>query len=246
MTMNGRCCLLQAWILTFSLLAYIVIPATASQSNEGVCHICGATATPTRPNVKVSVPGLVGASVTCADTLDQAIISASTCSALQSNKRVQRACGCQEFIKGGEDCTTATPITAGQTLYGSTIGAAPLSDFCQTHTVRPDVWYRFVGTGGKVTIDTCEYSDFITLVDVMNGTCSNQNCLPHDRVPCPNNPSAVSISLFTTLKQAYYVLVWGSPDGPDEGNFALRLTKEDPPLPSSRSAMAFVSPDASA
>jgi hypothetical protein len=134
-------------------------------------------------------------------------------------------------VAGGDNCNTAASIKVGQTILGSTVGATPYSEFCQSHTVTPDVWYRFVGIGGLVTIDTCKGAEITTLIDVMNGTCNVQICFPYYQSRCPNNDNGAVVSFFSILNQVYYILIWGEPNFVNAGSYVLTLSKREQPLP---------------
>lgn len=193
------------------------------------CDVCASKGSVTNVQAQVAVPGL--ANVACGD-IGTTPIPPTTCAALQSRASIRKTCGCQVFTTGINDCNTGGIIKPGQTIWGSNIGQG-FADICQSHTTAGSVWYRFVGTGGLITIDTCRYADSPTSVAVVNGTCSIQICFDYVQSTCGINQYGNAVSFFSILNQTYFVVVYGSPDFPGQGNFALTLSDKVPPLPSS-------------
>ena len=122
-----------------------------------------------------------------------------------------------------ERCLNATLITPGVT-YGSTRGL-PVDPTEAAGCVRtissPGVWYRVIGTGGKLILNTCEpATDFSAEIAVFRGDCGRLQCVVighSDR--CPFFHTGFSLLWNSVAGVEYRVLVWGHPTS--EGNFGL-------------------------
>ena len=121
-----------------------------------------------------------------------------------------------------DDCADAIPITCGETVSGSTVGAN--NDFpggCGTSISAPGVWYSFEGTDQMTTFDLCG-SSYDTKVNVYEGDCNTFNCITGNDDAC-GIQSIVSFFAFSGM--TYYILVQGY--GGDTGDFEMVLTCED-------------------
>ena len=142
------------------------------------------------------------------------------------------------FENGSDTCTcaAATPICPGTPaaggMPGSTSSASPDgSASCGGSDNTPDVWYWYLpGKSGILTVETCGFSDFDTVVSVHTtcpGTVLNElGC--NDDGPTSNCPAGRSrLNVLVTAEVPLFIRVSGS-DGAT-GNFELTLTGPDCP-----------------
>ncbi len=127
-----------------------------------------------------------------------------------------------------DDCEGALPISCGDSLLGSSIGATPdNAPDCDTST-QPGVWYKFVddsGLASNYVLTTCSpNTDYDTKVSVYSGDCNNLVCVAgnDDDPNCPNFQTTVEFS--GDGATTYYILVHGFAGA--TGNFELSLTCE--------------------
>ncbi len=140
-------------------------------------------------------------------------------------------------ISPNDFCTNAITVMAGTTVAGSThdaTGDAAIAPTCGSNPVEPDlsvgVWYHFVGTGEKITVETCGAADYDTAIGVYTGSCSTGlSCVSgnDDGSSCTGFTSRTSF--ISVLDQDYYILIDGYQD--DFGNFNLTTTAEPAPTP---------------
>ncbi|MGS2726308.1 proprotein convertase P-domain-containing protein [Psychroserpens sp. BH13MA-6] len=120
-------------------------------------------------------------------------------------------------------CDLAEPITCGETVFGSTVGAPASSvPFCGTSlSTAPGVWYLFEGTGDVIDIDvTTAGSDYDTKLGVFSGDCLNLSCVAGNDDGGPGLTSALSFS--TEVGENYYVYVTGFSTA--SGDYTLNLS----------------------
>jgi hypothetical protein len=126
---------------------------------------------------------------------------------------------------GNDLCANAIPISCGQALSGTTVGAA-FDDVgtCVTSNTSPGVWYAFTGTGTPATVSTCGQASFDTKLSVFTGACGALVCVGgnDDFSGCSGFTSQFTFP--TTAGTTYYVLVHGF--GTATGSFTLSLTCE--------------------
>ena len=124
----------------------------------------------------------------------------------------------------GERCSIATFITPG-VYYGSTTGLT--SDFfgrrlCSVTISSPGLWYRLVGTGGELTVQTQNRgTNFDTVIAVFRGDCDNLECVGWaDREWTGEyGVQKSSFSWNSVVEVQYHVLVFG--DWERQGDFDL-------------------------
>ncbi len=126
-------------------------------------------------------------------------------------------------------CANAAPISCGQTLSGTTVGATnTVAGSCGVSVTSADVWYVIGGTGGDITVSTCNQASFDTKLSVFSGSCGALLCIG-------GNDDAVGCSLtseFTfpsTVGTNYYILVHGFSS--QTGTFDLTATCAPAPVP---------------
>ncbi len=123
-------------------------------------------------------------------------------------------------------CYTAIPVSCGDNVSGTTIGANTLTDFCggtSGFINSPAVVYSFEGIGVEVTFSTCSSNtDFDTILSVFEGECSDLDCVGNDvqNANCTNS-STSEITVSTALGTTYYIVVHGFIGG--SGNFDLSV-----------------------
>ena len=124
------------------------------------------------------------------------------------------------------DCANALPITCGQTLSGTTVGATnTVLPFCGTSNTAPDVWYSFVATGVNSTLSTCSPgTNYDSKITIYSGSCGALVCEDgnDDDFLCPSSILQSTLTIPTTIGQTYYVEVHGF--GTATGIFNLTLT----------------------
>ncbi|MBL7783707.1 MAG: hypothetical protein JNM22_20900, partial [Saprospiraceae bacterium] len=120
-------------------------------------------------------------------------------------------------------CDNAVPISCGQTVSGTTIGATNddtgIFTACGVVQTTNGVWYTFTGNGGQVTLSTCSAASFDTKISVYSGTCASPTCVAGNDDGC----GTLSTVTFTSVNgTVYLVMVHGFAGA--EGNFDLTLT----------------------
>ncbi len=120
-------------------------------------------------------------------------------------------------------CADAITVTCGTTgLAGTNQGATgtggPTTN-CGTVPGSSGVWYRFVGTGDEVTVNTCAPSGLDTKLNVYRGACDSLVCVGGNDDFCSLRSQVVFVSEVGTT---YYFYVTGF--GAARGNFVLNVT----------------------
>ena len=127
-----------------------------------------------------------------------------------------------------DNCVGATSISFG-TYSGSTIDATTDDDESDTcvSSHSPGVWYRVIGTGGLLNVNTCgPQTNFDTFLSVFEGACGNLRCLGTNDDSC--NLSS-SVTWESELGVEYKVLVFGF--GDKFGSFTLHFPAPATPAP---------------
>jgi len=116
----------------------------------------------------------------------------------------------------------ATPILSREVVVGSTDTALPDSEvsLCGVPNPAPGVWYQLLGTGGEMTIDTCNTAtDYDSRIAVFTGDCPRGlTCVAHDDNSCGLQ---ASVTWMSEAGEKYLVLVHGT--GAQTGNFELTV-----------------------
>jgi bacillolysin len=134
-------------------------------------------------------------------------------------------------------CVNAITVTCGSPVTGTTLGASHPGDPgapCGGGTFNSGtvgVFYRFVGVGGNVTVNTCTNASYDGLVGVFTGTCGALVCVGGDDDYCGSG-SGSSVTFATTLNTVYYIYVSGYL-ATDTGNFTLSVNCANGPAISS-------------
>ncbi len=133
-------------------------------------------------------------------------------------------------------CEAATPISCGETVAGTNIGAVGDADAdalgsCGTTPGAVGAWFTFVGTGDDVVFSTCDDADFDTKINIYSGGCGAALVCEggnDDGTGCGGFTSQTA-PITSVAGTTYLVYVTGF--GTDEGNFNLTLTCTPPPTP---------------
>ncbi len=127
-----------------------------------------------------------------------------------------------------DDCSAAFPVSSGQTVAGSTVGATLDSlGTCGTSITAPGVWYFIVGNGGSLTASTCNQAAYDTKISIFSGSCGALTCEGgnDDGPGCSGFTSETSV--LTQPGVIYYILVHGFSS--NTGNFDLTVALGAPP-----------------
>jgi hypothetical protein len=129
-------------------------------------------------------------------------------------------------------CTSCTPsipndacagsilVSVPSTTSGSTVGATPDSEpACGLGTASNGVWYRFVGTGGIVDVNTCTGTSYDSQLAVYTGACGALTCIAGNDDNCGLSSR---VTLCTSAGTVYYVRVFGFSTA--SGTFGLTIT----------------------
>ncbi|GAB2945781.1 hypothetical protein GCM10027048_08560 [Hymenobacter coalescens] len=122
-------------------------------------------------------------------------------------------------------CANALPLTCGVRVQGTTNGATatadPTADCSGTSIDQGGVFYTLTGTGGSITISTCDAAtDFDTKLFVYRGSCGSFTCLDgNDDSSCG---IASTVSFTSVIGETYYVFVSGWDE--EAGSFGLLAT----------------------
>ncbi len=138
-----------------------------------------------------------------------------------------------------DSCTTADPISCGDTIAGTTVGAnsETLGPCGTTDGTGGAVWYTFIGNGQTVTVSTDNPgTNFDTKLRVWEGTCDSLVCVDGDDDGGAGLTSEVTFG--STLGTQYFFLVHGFSSA--EGDFELSVVCQNAPNNDVPCGAAFV------
>ena len=117
-----------------------------------------------------------------------------------------------------DPCSGAIPVLCGQSIAGTTVGAAPetIPPGCGS-TVSPSLWYSIVGDGSTFIIDLCG-SGFDTNLSLYTGDCNGLTCLQYNDDFCGLQSS---LTFNSVNGEVYYIQVHGF--GSASGDFILNI-----------------------
>lgn len=121
----------------------------------------------------------------------------------------------------GTACTSATFISCGQTVSGSTTGnnvstgTTASAPSCNTSVGTYGVWYAMIGNGQQVDLATCG-SGYDTKIHVYTGSCGALTCVVGNDDACGFQSE---VSFLSSIGTIYYVLVDGFLSG--NGSYTL-------------------------
>lgn len=128
-----------------------------------------------------------------------------------------------------DDCSDAIGVSCGDTVSGSTEGASPESvGFCGTSlTSAGGVWYALDGTGGAITVTTCNAgTNYDTKLGVFSGSCGSLVCVGgDDDDSCQFSSLRSRVTFASEEGTTYYILVTGF--GSNTGDFELSIDCEE-------------------
>jgi Metallo-peptidase family M12B Reprolysin-like/Cadherin domain/IPT/TIG domain len=121
-------------------------------------------------------------------------------------------------------------LTCGGTVTGTTLNSTSTGDPTGTCTAAINataggVFYLFTGTGGSVTVSTCNVgTDFNTKLFVFSGSCGSLTCVGgnNNSAACSAATNASIVTFTATAGTQYYVFVSGNNNA--RGNFVLTAT----------------------
>jgi hypothetical protein len=129
-----------------------------------------------------------------------------------------------------DECTGALPICEADLpeIPGSTldqnIDDVPEA-FCGTSITAPGVWYRIIGTGDEIAVDTCNATrDYDTKISVFSGSCGDLVCVGgnDDRADLAACGFGSLVTWPSVKGETYLVLVHGFFS--NTGNFGLTVS----------------------
>ena len=128
-------------------------------------------------------------------------------------------------LSSSDTCAQAISVVVNalnpfQSIIGSTASATvdavtPCSGAAPT---GPGIWFKFLGTGNRVSLNTCNFATFDTTISIYCGSCGTLNCIAANDDDCEFGRSAVSVC--TVAGREYFVLV-ASPTPGVTGSFRL-------------------------
>lgn len=124
-------------------------------------------------------------------------------------------------------CSNAQALSCGDVVAGTNVGATEQTiPTYNGGTAGNGVWYTFTGTGGDVTLSTCDDATFDTEINVLTTSdCSTFTNVAgnDDGTGCTGFTSEITFT--TAVGETYYVYVSEySSGGGDEGTFNLSFT----------------------
>jgi hypothetical protein len=127
-------------------------------------------------------------------------------------------------------CFTATPITCGASLAGTTTGAiyTPAPTCASANVNTEGVWYSFTGTGDDVLLSTCNQANYDSKISVFTGDCDSLVCAGGND-DGPGCALTSQVILPTTAGTEYLVLVHGY--NGSTGDFTLSMLCAGPCAP---------------
>ena len=100
--------------------------------------------------------------------------------------------------RDGASCERSIKMKYGETYHGNTINATNSSITCDTYKYSPNgMWYRLVGEGTDVVVETCDQrTNFDTVIFVMD-SCQqeggyNDRCVAYNDDGCNKRQSRVT------------------------------------------------------
>jgi hypothetical protein len=121
-------------------------------------------------------------------------------------------------------CANAEDIDCGDDIAGTTSGATfDNVGTCGASNTSAGVWYNIPGTGGSITLSTCNQAAFDTKISVFTGTsCSALTCVGGQDDASGCSGFTTEFSFLSSASNDYWVLVHGF--GTATGSFTLSAT----------------------
>lgn len=127
-------------------------------------------------------------------------------------------------------CANAEPITCGDVLAGTNVGATEQAIPTGGGTVGQGVWYSFTGTGADITLTVCDDATFDTEINILTSTdCINfVNVAGNDDdTGCSSGTSEVTFTSIAGQEYYAYVSDWVTAGG-NTGTFNLTMNCAPP------------------
>ncbi len=196
---------------------------TAVPQGSGSTVIVTASAGLPGVSSSVSLTGLTPGTVYIVTIVGQ-------CSATSQTLPVSTSFTTLYLPPANEQCSSAIPISCGQTLSGSLNGASnftPVLLTCNGNNVGyNNVFYRLVGTGTPITVSLCSPNTQVpdNALIVLQGSCNNLTCVGANTSDptCPTRNAKVTFS--SIAGQPYTLVVHNQLTGTFTGNFDLTAT----------------------
>ena len=129
-------------------------------------------------------------------------------------------------------CANAITVTCGSVTAGTTLGATHTGDpsvactgtgaGATFTTTTLGVFYRFVGVGGSVTMNTCANASYDGQIAVYTGACGTFTCVGGDDDGCGQGGGGSTVTFNSVSGTTYYLYVSGY--GTGAGNFTLTVS----------------------
>lgn len=123
--------------------------------------------------------------------------------------------------RSNDECATAIgPLTVEDPMpvQGSTLGATANDISCDDFVNDSNsVWYLAHGTGGELTVDLCEKTNFSVRITIFTGTCTGLECI------AVSSLDNCIVTWNSELTRSYYILIGGQKSD-DIGDFSLQLS----------------------
>ncbi len=139
-----------------------------------------------------------------------------------------------------DQCTLAIPVSCGLSYSGTTLGATTTNDptaACGSNgaITTPGVWYRFIGIGGNVSLNT-SVSQFGTRINIYTGTCPGGpwTCISAGQTAMGTGQSVTFNSIAGTT---YWIFIYNSTGS--SGTFTLAFTGCGGGVPNDQCATAI-------
>lgn len=135
---------------------------------------------------------------------------------------------CEEIPIMNDTCAEAEPVSCGDVVIASTVGAGnePTIGTCGTTlTSAPGVWYSFMGDGSQVTVTTCgAATDYDTKLGVFSGSCGSLTCVggDDDEGSCSFSSLQSLVTFESVAGTTYYFYVTGFSS--NSGTFELSVS----------------------
>lgn len=118
-------------------------------------------------------------------------------------------------VPDNDDCGDAAPMRCNTSVEGSTDGAsADAAPECGTTVSAPGVWYSVTGTGGQITVETCdEEQGYDTKLNVYKDGCETLTCVGGNDDECGPEPARLSRVVFDSEEGVEYLILVQGFDG---------------------------------
>ena len=191
----------------------------------------------------VNIPGANAANFATSATVNTFYQLVTTCSnggSSNVSNTVSYTINCNDLI------CSATPISCGQTIAGTTIGATltgtgEVANACGGTATQPGVWYSVVGDGQIMTASLCGTAAWDSRIQVFSGAnCNAIACVGGNDDGGPACPGSEASYQWTSVVGVnYYILVSGFSSS---SAFNLALTCTPPPTPPANDLICNAAP----